>query len=191
MIPATDNRPGENAYVPGDVIKMHSGLTVEVLNTDAEGRMILADALSYAKTYNPVLVIDLATLTGAAVVALGSVVAAVMTNEDGEAQERTDAMVRAGQKSGDPVHPLPMYGHYADLLKSEVADMKNVGGKEAGSITAGKFLERFTAYPWIHVDIAGPAFLKSARGYQPSGGTGFGVRLIVEYLRDYIARAQK
>ncbi len=191
MIPATDNRPGENAYVPGDVIKMHSGLTVEVLNTDAEGRMILADALSYAKAYNPILTMDLATLTGAAVVALGSVVAAVMTNEDDGARNRTDSIVRAGERSGDPVHPLPMHSHYTDLLKSEVADLKNVGGREAGSITAGKFLERFTAYPWIHIDIAGPAFLKTARGYQTAGGTGFGVRLIVEYLRDFIARAQK
>ena len=100
-------------------------------------------------------------------------------------------MVLAGERSGDPVHPLPMHGHYADLLKSDVADLKNVGGREAGSITAGKFLERFTSYPWIHVDIAGPAFLKSARGYRQSGGTGFGVRLVVEYLRDFIARAQK
>jgi leucyl aminopeptidase len=191
MIPATDNRPGENAYVPGDVIKMHSGLTVEVLNTDAEGRMILADALSYAKTYNPRLVVDLATLTGAAVVALGSGVAAVMTNQDDGAPERTDAMVRAGERSGDAVHPLPMFDHYADQLKSDVADMKNVGGREAGSITAGKFLERFTDYPWIHVDIAGPSFLKSARGYHSVGGTGFGVRLIVEYLREFVALAQK
>ncbi|MDX1740075.1 MAG: leucyl aminopeptidase [Rhodothermales bacterium] len=191
MIPATDNRPGENAYVPGDVIRMHSGLTVEVLNTDAEGRMILADALSYASTYTPAVAIDLATLTGAAVVALGSAVAAVMTNEDEHAADRTAAMVLAGERSGDPVHPLPMHDHYADLLKSDVADLKNVGGREAGSITAGKFLERFTSYPWIHVDIAGPAFLKSARGYRQSGGTGFGVRLVVEYLRDFIARAQK
>lgn len=191
MVPATDNRPGENAYVPGDVIRMHSGATVEVLNTDAEGRMILADALSYAKTYNPDLVIDLATLTGAAVVALGSVVAAVMTNEDDGTASRTEMMVEAGERSGDPVHPLPLQSHYADLLKSDVADLKNVGGREAGSITAGKFLEHFTDYPWIHVDIAGPSFLKSARGYQQVGGTGFGVRLVVEFLREYVARAQK
>jgi len=191
LIPATDNRPGENAYVPGDVVRMHSGATVEVLNTDAEGRMLLADALSYAKTYKPQLVIDVATLTGAAVVALGSEVAAVMTNESEGAEERLKLVHGAGARSGDLVHPLPMYGHYDDQLKSDVADMKNVGGREAGSITAAKFLERFTAYPWIHLDIAGPAFLRSAKPYRPVGGTGFGVRLLVEVLRDISARASR
>ncbi|MDX1429756.1 MAG: M17 family metallopeptidase, partial [Rhodothermales bacterium] len=191
MIPATDNRPGENAYVPGDVIHMHSGATVEVLNTDAEGRMILADALSYARTYNPALVIDLATLTGAAVVALGKTVAAVMTNEGEGAEERVESMVAAGERSGDPVYPLPLFAHYADLLKSDVADLKNVGGREAGTITAGKFLEHFTDYPWIHVDIAGPSYLRTARAYHPVGGTGFGVRLLVEFLRDYAANNKK
>ncbi len=191
MIPATDNRPGENAYVPGDVIRMHSGLTVEVLNTDAEGRMILADALSYAKTYNPELVIDVATLTGAAVVALGKSVAAVMTNQRGDPNKRLAAIVDAGERSGDRVHPMPMYDHYAELLKSDVADMKNIGGREAGSITAAKFLERFVEYPWIHIDMAGPSFIRTARPYHPVGGTGYGVRLLAEFLRDYASRGQK
>ncbi len=191
MIPATDNRPGENAYVPGDVVRMHSGLTVEVLNTDAEGRLILADALSYAKTYNPELVLDLATLTGAAVVALGRTVAAVMTNRSGDVDKRLAAIIEAGERSGDPVHPMPMHDHYAEQLKSDVADMKNVGGREAGSITAAKFLERFVDYPWIHVDIAGPSFIRTARAYQPVGGTGFGVRLLAEFLREYAAQSQK
>jgi leucyl aminopeptidase len=191
LIPATDNRPGENAYVPGDVVKMHSGATVEVLNTDAEGRMLLADALSYAKTYKPQLVIDVATLTGAAVVALGSEVAAVMTNDDEGASERLELVLGAASRSGDMVHQLPMYEHYGDLLKSDVADMKNVGGREAGSITAGKFLERFTAYPWIHLDIAGPSFLRTAKPYRPVGGTGFGVRLLVEVLREISARSSR
>jgi leucyl aminopeptidase len=191
LIPATDNRPGENAYVPGDVVKMHSGATVEVLNTDAEGRMLLADALSYAKTYKPQLVIDVATLTGAAVVALGSEVAAVMTNDDEGASERLELVRGAASRSGDMVHQLPMYEHYGDLLKSDVADMKNVGGREAGSITAGKFLERFTAYPWIHLDIAGPSFLRTAKPYRPVGGTGFGVRLLVEVLREISARSSR
>ena len=185
MIPATDNRPGVNAYVPGDVIRMHSGKTVEVLNTDAEGRMLLADALSYAKTYKPALVIDLATLTGGAVIALGRGVAAVMTNEDNEGTARIEAIERAGMLSGDLVHRLPMFEFFGEQLKSDVADIKNVGGREASSITAGKFLEHFVDYPWIHVDIAGPAFLHEAKPYRPKGGTGFGVRLLLSFLRDY------
>lgn len=186
LIPATDNRPGGSAYVPGDVIRMHSGKTVEVLNTDAEGRLILADALSYAKTYNPELVIDLATLTGAVVVALGDFVAGVMTNDQIGEADRIEQMTAAGKRSGDLVHVLPMYDEYADLIKSDVADMKNVGGPSAGSITAAKFLEHFVDYPWIHLDIAGPAFLSKAQSYRPVGGTGFGVRLLVEYLREFI-----
>ena len=185
LIPATDNRPGENAYVPGDVLVMHSGKTVEVLNTDAEGRLILADALSYAKIYRPELVIDLATLTGAQVVALGSEVAAVMTSARDGAADRLEAIEGAGQRSGDLVHPMPMHDHYGMLLKSDVADIKNVGGREAGSITAAKFLEHFIDYPWIHVDIAGPAFIHTEKPYRPKGGTGFGVRLLVDFLRDY------
>lgn len=185
LIPATDNRPGENAYVPGDVIVMHSGKTVEVLNTDAEGRLILADALSYAKTYRPELVLDVATLTGAQVIALGSEVAAVMTNAQNGAAERLAAMEAAGRRSGDLVHAMPMHEHYGMLLKSDVADIKNVGGREAGSITAAKFLEHFVDYPWIHLDIAGPAFIHKEKPYRPRGGTGFGVRLLVDFLRDY------
>jgi len=184
LIPATDNRPGENAYVPGDVLHMHSGATVEVLNTDAEGRLILADALSYAKTYRPELVLDLATLTGAQVVALGSNVAALMTNRRNDPEARLEALREAGQRSGDRVHPLPLDDDFKEQLESDVADLKNVGGKEAGCITAGKFLEHFVSYPWAHLDIAGPAFLQSAKPYRPKGGTGFGVRLLVEFLRD-------
>jgi leucyl aminopeptidase len=167
---------------------MHSGKTVEVLNTDAEGRMLLADALSYAKTYNPEIVIDLATLTGAAVVALGQHAAAIMTSEDDAAAERLAGMEAAGARAGERVHPLPMFAEYAKDLESDVADIKNVGGRAAGAVTAAKFLEHFVAYPWIHVDIAGPSFLKKALPYRPVGGTGFGVRLLVEYLRNYADR---
>ena len=177
LVPATDNRPGEWAYVPGDVVTMHSGKTVEVLNTDAEGRMILADALSYAKLYRPELVIDLATLTGAQVVALGSKVAAAMTNRG-----PIDQLCAAGVRSGDWVHPMPMNDHYGEALKSNVADIKNIGNREAGSITAAKFLEHFVDYDWLHIDIAGPAFLQKSMPYRPKGGTGFGVRLMVEFL---------
>lgn len=188
LIPATDNRPGEQAYVPGEVVRLHGGKTVEVVNTDAEGRLILADALSYARTYRPVLGIDIATLTGAQVVALGSEVAAVMTNEVAGASERLAAMVAAGERSGERVHPLPLYAEYSRLLESDIADLKNLGGREAGAITAAKFLEQFVDYPWIHLDIAGPAFLKEAKPYRPKGGTGFGVRLLVEFLRDLMGR---
>ncbi len=188
LIPATDNRPGETAYVPGDVVRMHSGKTVEVLNTDAEGRMILADALSYARTFHPELVVDVATLTGACVVALGEFVAGVMTNEMNGSAERLEAITDAGRRSGELVHPLPMYDEYSELLKSDVADLKNVGGRSAGAITAAKFLEHFVDYPWIHLDIAGPAFLSKAHSYHPVGGTGFGVRLLVELLRDFVQK---
>ncbi len=191
MVPATDNRPGVNAYVPGDVIKMHAGKTVEVLNTDAEGRMLLADALSYAQTYKPSLVFDLATLTGGAVVALGRTAAPVMTNETEGAAERIEAIEAAGRESGDLVHRLPMFAAYGNHLKSDVADIKNVGGREASSITAGKFLEHFVDYPWMHVDIAGPAFLHEPKPYRPKGGTGFGVRLLVEFLRNYASPRKK
>ena len=182
LIPATDNRPGQSAYVPGDVIRMHSGKTVEVLNTDAEGRMLLADALSYAKAYRPELVIDVATLTGAAVVALGDAVAAVMTNEGDGADQRVQRMIESGERSGDRVHAMPMFDDYNKQLKSTVADLKNVGGRGAGAITAGKFLEHFVDYPWIHIDIAGPAFATVENGYRGIGGTGFGVHLLVDFL---------
>ncbi len=185
LIPATDNRPGQNAYVPGDVLKMHSGMTVEVLNTDAEGRLILADALSYAKLYRPEIVIDLATLTGAQVVALGSQVAAVMTQNDVDSTDRLDAFIKVAERTGDLIHPMPMHAHYADALRSDVADIKNIGNREAGSITAAKFLENFVDYPWIHIDMAGPSFLQKSLPYRPAGGTGFGVRLLTEYIRDY------
>lgn len=186
LIPSTDNRPGLNAYVPGEVITMHSGSTVEVLNTDAEGRMVLADALSWAKSLKPELVVDLATLTGAQVVALGKVAAAIMTNRRDGWKSRERQFIAAGEDSGDRVAPLPMYDEYADLLKSDVADLKNVGGRAAGCITAGKFLEHFVDYPWVHLDIAGPARLARTSGYRTKGGSGFGVRLLVQYLRNRI-----
>ncbi len=193
LVPSTDNRPGLDAYVPGDVIRMHSGVTVEVMNTDAEGRMILADALSYARRFNPQLVIDIATLTGAQVVALGSRVGAVLTKETEGADERTKLFQKAGEATGDLVAPLPMFDFYKEQLESPVADMQNVGGKEAGTITAAKFLEHFTkdandpddlGYPWVHLDIAGPSYGDTDRGYNPRGATGFGTRLLAAALAD-------
>ena len=182
LIPATDNRPDGNAYVPGDVIRMHNNTTVEVLNCDAEGRLILADALSYAGKYQPGLVIDLATLTGSAQVALGSQAAAVM----GTAPDETfNTLLQAGFAVHERLVRFPLWDDYAKLLESEIADMKNIGGRNAGAITAGKFLEKFTSYPWIHIDIAGTAFLTSRESYRGIGGTGTGVRLLLEFITKY------
>lgn len=181
LIPATDNRPGGNAYTPGDIIKMFDGTTVEVLNTDAEGRMILADALSYAKKYAPELVINIATLTGSAAMAIGSKGLVAMGNAE-------DKEIQALRRSGDMVHErvaeFPFWNDYMDLLKSPVADLKNIGGREGGAITAGKFLEHFTDYPFIHLDIAGPAFLAKDDQYRKQGGTGVGVRLLYDFLKN-------
>ncbi len=182
LIPATDNRPDGNAYAPGDIIKMHNGLTVEVLNTDAEGRMILADALSYAKKYKPELVIDVATLTGSASMAVGKYAIVGMGNSK-------ESVMKKLQKSGENVYEriveFPFWEEYGELLKSDVADLKNIGGREAGAITAGKFLENFTDYPYIHLDIAGVAYLLSDDKYRTKGGTGVGVRLLYDFVRNF------
>ena len=182
LVPATDNRPGQTAYVPGDVIKMFDGSTVEVLNTDAEGRMILADALAYAKKYDPELCIDLATLTGAQVIAIGDHGSAFMGTAS-KAKKRD--LSRAGERVYERVVELPLWEEYREQLKSDIADLKNIGGRAAGCITAGKFLEHFTDYPWIHIDIAGPAFLSSSDAYRSKNGTGVGVRLLIEFLSKY------
>lgn len=188
LLPMSDNRPGGRAYAPGDVLRMHSGTTVEVMNTDAEGRLLLADALSYARQLSPRWTADLATLTGAQGVALGERVAAVVARLGDEAL--ADHVRAAGASTGDLAWPLPLYPHYRDQLKSPVADLSNVGGRMAGTITAAAFLEAFTrtddepAYPWVHVDLARPAFLDAGYGYRPKGGTGFGVRLLLDLLAD-------
>ncbi|MGV6860763.1 MAG: leucyl aminopeptidase family protein [Putridiphycobacter sp.] len=179
LLPATDNRPSGNAYAPGDVITMMDGTTVEVLNTDAEGRMILADALAYAKKFDPELVIDAATLTGAAVAAIGTSASVAMGNANAK---ELKALEKAGFNTWDRVALFPFWADYKDLLKSSIADLKNLGGPYAGTITAGKFLEHFTDYPYIHIDIAGPAFTHKKEGYRGQGGTGAGVRLLIDFL---------
>ena len=179
LVPATDNRPGGNAVTPGDVITISDGTTVEVLNTDAEGRLILSDALVYAKRYQPELVIDLATLTGAAARAIGRYAIVGMGNAPKEEMEKLQA---SGEKVRERIVEFPFWDEYKELLKSPIADLKNIGGAEAGAITAGKFLEHFTDYPYIHLDIAGPAFLSKRVGYQIEGGTGIGVRLLFDFL---------
>jgi len=181
LIPATDNRPSGNAYVPGDVITMYDGTSVEVLNTDAEGRMILADALSYAKKYKPELVIDLATLTGAAVMAIG-IYGIVSMQEDAEKEH--SLLKKSGDEKYERLAEMPFWEEYGELIKSKIADIKNLGGPHAGAITAGKFLHHFTDYPWIHLDIAGPAYLDAKDGYRTFGGTGVGVRLLFQFFRN-------
>ena len=157
--------PGGKATKPGDVVKSLSGQTIEILNTDAEGRLILCDALTYAERYDPKMVIDIATLTGACVIALGNFVSGLLSNDDKLAQ----ALLAAGEQAGDRAWQLPLWDEYQDLLKSNFADMANIGGRAAGTITAACFLSRFTKkYPWAHLDIAGTAW-KSGK---EKGSTG-------------------
>jgi len=184
LIPATDNRPGGNAYAPGDVVRMHSGLTVEVLNTDAEGRMILADALSYAERFKPELIITIATLTGAAMRAIGTYGTVTMGTAP-------DAVFHQLEQAGNAVFErlarLPFWDEYGEEIVSDVADIKNLGSDLGGAQTAGKFLARFTTHPFIHLDIAGPAFLTRKDSYRPKGGTGVGVRLFYEFIKQRAA----
>jgi leucyl aminopeptidase len=181
LIPATDNQIGDRALAPGDVVRMYSGKTVEVLNTDAEGRLILADALHYAKKYDPELVLDFATLTGSAVRALGTQAICYMGTAS---KEIKNALESSGWATYERLVEFPLWREFGDDLKSNIADMKNIGSSNAGMITAGKFLEQFaTDYPWLHLDIAGPAYLRTANGYRTKEGTGVGVRLIYDFLK--------
>ncbi len=182
LVPATDNRPGGNAYVPGDVIKMYNGKTVEVLNTDAEGRMILADALSYADNYQPELVIDVATLTGAAAGAIGHYGVVAMGNTP---ENTMNKLKESGNNTFERIVEFPFWEEYNEQLKSSIADLTNLGNGAGGAITAGKFLEHFTNAPYIHLDIAGPAFIKKQINYLSQGGTGVGVRLLYDFVKNY------
>jgi leucyl aminopeptidase len=180
LIPATENRPDGNAITPGDVITMFSGKTVEVLNTDAEGRLILADALTYASKYDPELVIDLATLTGSAQRATGKEGSVFM----GTASEKyKTALKDSGYRVYERLVEFPLWEEYGKLIESEIADIKNLGGADAGAITAGKFLEHFVTYPWIHMDIAGTAFLHAPDYYRGKNATAVGVRLLYDFLK--------
>jgi len=181
LIPATDNRPGLNAYAPGDIVTMMNGLTVEVLNTDAEGRMILADALTYSKKYNPELVIDAATLTGAAHRAVGEHATCIMGTAD---KKYFTQLEKAGETCYERTMTFPFWDEYGEELKSPIADLKNLGGPSAGMITAGKFLENFVESPYIHMDIAGPAWLDKTNAYRTRGGSGVGVRMLYHFLKN-------
>jgi leucyl aminopeptidase len=180
LVPVTDNRPGPNAIAPGDILTMHNGTTVEVLNTDAEGRLILADAVSYASKYDPMLIITVATLTGSAAMAFGNIASAMM----GTAQDDImNTMIKAGEEVYERIAPMPFWEEYSESLKSDIADLQNIGEREGGAIIAGRFISSFTTYPFIHIDIAGTGMLKKDDQYRTKEGPGTGVRLLSAFAR--------
>ncbi len=178
-VPSTDNLPGHNAQKPGDVIRYLNGKTIEVLNTDAEGRLILADALALAAQQKPDYMINLATLTGACMVALGSGVAGLFSNNE----QLADRLLNCADTAGEKLWRLPLVKEYREMIKSSVADMKNIGGAHGGAIIAAVILQEFVSdVPWAHLDIAGPAFAESDQPICPKGGTGFGVRTLLKFI---------
>jgi leucyl aminopeptidase len=183
-IPSAENMPSGSAQKPGDVIRHYGGTTSEVLNTDAEGRLVLADALALLAEKRPACIVDTATLTGACMVALGNDIAGAMGNDDALVQELIDA----GRATGEPIWPLPLYRDYRRLIESTVADVKNIGERWGGAITAALFLAEFVGdVPWVHLDIAGPAFSEKGHDLGPKGATGFPVRALVRFVLDRAA----
>jgi leucyl aminopeptidase len=188
ILPATENMPSGRAIKPGDILKTLSGKTVEVQNTDAEGRLILADGLNYATRYKPQALIDVATLTGACVVALGQFAIGMFGNNDGLKRRIREA----GEKAGERVWEMPLWDEYFEQLRSDVADMRNIGGRGGGMITAALFLSKFVGdSPWIHLDIASTDWSERERPYIPKGPTGIGTRLLVQYLIDTAHHAER
>jgi len=180
LIPATENLPDGRAYKPGDIIRSYSGKTIEVLNTDAEGRLVLADTLAYAARLKPAALVDAATLTGACVIALGEEVIGMLGTDEQLKQD----IRKAADKTGERVWELPLWENYHEQIKSDIADYKNTGGRPAGTITAAAFLSKFVGdFPWVHLDIAGPAWTTKDKAYIPKGASGVPVRLLVEFLR--------
>ncbi len=187
LLPATENMPGGSAYKPGDVLRTLSGQTIEVLNTDAEGRLILSDALAYACTYKPAVIVDVATLTGACGIALGQEATGML----GTDEKLKQSIREAGNKTGERVWELPLWEEYYEQIKSDIADMKNTGGRAGGVITAAALLSKFVQkYPWVHLDIAATAWSDKERPYTPKGATGIGVRLLTQFLRDYAGNSK-
>ena len=179
IIPAVENLPSGTAYRPGDVLKTYSGKTVEVISTDAEGRLVLADSLAYGLKFAPSVMIDIATLTGACVVALGTLAAGLMGNDD----ELLNELYESGMRTGERVWRLPLWEEYGELIKSDVAELKNAGGREGSAITAGYFLKEFVGNcHWAHLDIAGTAWTTTGEPDVPRGPSGMGVRLLVDFL---------
>jgi leucyl aminopeptidase len=178
VLGACENMPGGRAYKPSDVLRAYSGKTVEVTNTDAEGRLVLGDVLAWAvEAFEPAAIVDVATLTGACVVALGKITSGLFATP----QWWTDQVRRLADRSGDRCWPMPLFEEYAEQLKSDIADMMNVGGRPAGSITAAMFLKEFTGgLPWAHFDVAGTAWAEESKPYQPKGPNGIAVRTLAE-----------
>lgn len=182
LIPATENLPSGKAIKPGDIITSRSGKTIEVVNTDAEGRLVLSDALDYAKKYNPTLVVDLATLTGAIMVALGDDIIGAFTN----AEKYLGPLKTAAKTTGEKIWPMPLEKDYEQFIKSDFADLRNIGTTRYGdSVNAANFLKAFVDYPWIHLDIAGVAWATREKPYRPKGATGAGLRLMIEFLKKF------
>jgi leucyl aminopeptidase len=182
LLPATENMPSGSAYKPGDVLRTLSGRTIEIMNTDAEGRLILSDALAYACRYKPAVIVDIATLTGACGIALGNEASGMLGTDDVLKRKIREA----GEKTGERVWELPLWEEYYDQIKSDIADMKNTGGRAGGVITAAALLSKFVQkYPWVHLDIAATSWTEKDRPYTPKGATGIGMRLLTQFLRDY------
>jgi leucyl aminopeptidase len=186
IIPAVENMPSGSSYRPGDIIRMYNKKTVEIINTDAEGRIILGDALSYgAKIFSPKAIIDMATLTGAAIIALGTNVAALVGND----KELVTKILECSNQTGEKIWQLPLFEEHKEQLKSSNADIKNIGGRPAGAITAAAFLSNFVDdIPWVHLDIAGTAWNQEGtkeKSYNPKGATGFGIRTILKYVANH------
>jgi leucyl aminopeptidase len=182
VVAAAENKPDARAYLPGDVVRSASGKTIEVLNTDAEGRIVLADALHYAQRFEPQAIIDLATLTGACLIALGKHCSGMMGNDEALLRRLREA----GERTGERVWPLPLWEEYREMVKGQVGDLKNTGGREGGTILGGAFLSYFVGdHPWVHVDIAGTANVSKALPDCVPGATGVGVRLLVDLLKHW------
>ncbi len=185
LMPVTENMPSGTATKPGDILKALNGKTIEVINTDAEGRLILADALTYAERYKPKAVVDIATLTGACRVALGDICAAVL----GTDQRLVDRLKKASAQTFERLWQMPLYDEYDQLIKSQIADVKNSGGRYGGVISAARFLKKFIGdYPWAHIDIAGVELEEKGQPYVPRGATGFGARLLLQFVENWAKR---
>lgn len=183
LVPTTDNMMSGSATKPGDIITHYNGITSEVINTDAEGRLILADALAYGnEKYQPDCIVDLATLTGAVIICLGHNRTGLLSNND----KLSELITQAAAKAGEPVWRLPIDEEHIKQIDSRVADIKNTGGREAGTITAAAYLQKFVGdTPWVHLDIAGTAWNFSKKNYVPEGPSGIGVRTLTEFIRDW------
>jgi leucyl aminopeptidase len=179
VIGATTNMPSGVAVKPGDVVKASNGKSIEIINTDAEGRLVLADVLAWVKRFDPAAVVDAATLTGACVIALGSNATGALGNDDRLVRE----VMRAATAAGEPAWQLPLWDEYRELIKSDVADLKNSGGRAAGTITAAMFLRDFVDYPWVHLDVAGTAYSETDLVTIPRGPTGVPMGTFVQFVR--------